>query len=399
VTPEQLILEADRCVKCGLCLPHCPTYRLLRNEADSPRGRIALIQALADGSLPADPTLSRHLEGCLHCRRCESACPSGVAYGAMIDGARQLLNSRRSSWHSAFKQQLIKRLSQPRRLKKWLGFARLAKRFGLLQWLARQRFGVSSRLAAIANQIPTPGPKLPALLPTHTASGRSALLFTGCVSQSLEPQLIEAAIELLRQLGYAVEIPEAQHCCGALHRHSGGLQQAQQLCEHNSALFEISRVGVIATLASACHNELLEHCRTTPPIRSLVELLLEQPWPAELTLRPLPQPVLLHQPCSSRGDHAARLLQRIPKIQLLPVPQRLGCCGAAGSHLLFQPGISDGLGAALLEEIRALKAPLLVTQNSGCALQIRNLLQQAGVAIEVLHPLELILRQLQQTRH
>jgi len=108
--------------------------------------------------------------------------------------------------------------------------------------------------------------------------------------------------------------------------------------------------------------------------------------------------VLLHQPCSSRGDHAARLLQRIPKIQLLPLPQRLGCCGAAGSHLLFQPGISDGLGAALLEEIRALKAPLLVTQNSGCALQIRNLLQQAGVATKVLHPLELILRQLQQTK-
>ena len=392
MTPEQLLIEADRCVKCGLCLPHCPTYLLLENEADSPRGRISLIQALAGGELQAERHLENHLERCLSCRACEAACPSGVKYGRLIDGGRAMLNERhhgQPGW-----RRLFDLLSDRRRLARWGALYPLLQRSGLARLAALLPAQRLRRILAMARQLPVRRTQLSGLHPARRPSGRSVQLFVGCVGSLADRPLIDCALRLLTPLGYAVEIPDAQACCGALHRHNGFPDTADRLCDSNRRQLEKSRAESLVTLASACQLELQEHLQSRLPVIGLVDFLLGLPAAALAGLRPLERRVALHIPCSSQRDRSRELLERIPGIDLVDLPDNAICCGAAGSYLLTQPTLSLRLGNDKIERLRQTQAQILVTSNTGCALQFRQLSEQAGLDVEVMHPAELIARQL-----
>ncbi|MET0067526.1 MAG: (Fe-S)-binding protein [Candidatus Thiodiazotropha sp.] len=391
MTPEHLLSEADRCVKCGLCLPHCPTYRLLASEADSPRGRISLMQALAKGELGTTSRLGAHLDRCLGCRACESACPSGVRYAQLLDASRTLMRQQMGT------KQVWKRLLEPLiradRLARWIRVYAVLERLHIPTLLRMLPVPSVQRTLSLARQLNPRTTRPGGLYPSATPTGRLVQLFTGCVAPHVEHSLMQAALNLLHHLGYAVEVPRGQVCCGALQRHNGFEDEADALCQENRAQTRKSRAECLITLASACHLELSEHQASELPLLSIVDFLLDLPTEQFPVLSPLPCKAALHVPCSAREDRSQELLGRIPDLELVPLPENSLCCGAAGSYLVMQPELSRQLGRKKIKHLKATGARLLLTTNTGCALQFRELIAEAGLTIEVLHPAELILRQ------
>ncbi len=393
VTPEQLLKEADRCVKCGLCLPHCPTYRELANEADSPRGRIALIQALARGELSPTPTLRLHLSRCLNCRACETACPSGVSYGELIDAAHAMLQQS-AGIKRPLRRALLNLLSERKLFGQITRLLPLLSRSGVLRLIKKTPSKPLRQLADLASVMPAYQPPPSGLTPATTAGGGSVQLFIGCISSQVDRPVIDAAIRLLTHMGFAVNIPKQQVCCGALHRHNGFPQAADRLSELNSGVFVSPKPAALITLAEACHKELLEQTRPTPRLQTISAFLLNTPWPETFHFTPLKARVAVHRPCSASEDSPLTLLQRIPGLIPFLLPENAICCGGAGSYPLTQPALAQSLGETKIALLRETKADILVTSSTGCTLQFRTQIKRAGLDIEVLHPVELLTRQL-----
>ena len=391
VTPEQLLTEADRCVKCGLCLPECPTYQLLANEADSPRGRISLMQALAEGELDLGTSIETHLDRCLGCRRCETACPSGVKYGQLLDASRSLIAKRKPG--RPFMRWLFNQLTDPKRLARISRSNRPLQKLGITQGVAAllpDRYG---RLARLSSQLAAAAPIPTGLYPADLPSGRLVQLFTGCVATQVEQTLLESGLALLRRLGYAVEIPASQCCCGAIHRHNGFQERAERFCTTNRQQTTKSQAQTLITLSSACDLELREHDASEIPVMSLTELLLSLPENELPSLKPFAGRVAVHTPCSCQDDASLRLLQRIPVAEIFPLANNTVCCGAAGSYIFTQPSLSTALGTAKIEQLQACQADILITSNTGCSMQFRQLVAEAGLQVQVMHPIELVYRQ------
>jgi glycolate oxidase iron-sulfur subunit len=396
LTKDTLIEATDQCVKCGLCLPHCPTYRLTRDEAESPRGRIALIQALASGALPPSERLDAHIASCLECRACEPACPSLVAVGTIMDQARarrtQALPAWRRwlmrAWLSALANRRLMRLAERlAALGRATGLDRAARALGLLRL---------PRLYAYARL--SEGLFRPPRWDRADQVGqadRSVALFLGCVAEVTQPASLAAAAFVLGRLGISVTRPAGQGCCGAIFRHNGFPDQADTLLERNAAALSGQ---LLVGLASACVAEL----RTHPALAQTQEIcgfLATVPWPPGLALTPLAVDVLVHEPCSHRnqlGGNADvyRVLARIPRLRVAPLPDNALCCGAAGTYLLQHPQTASALLGDKLAHLARLQPQILVTTNPGCALHLAAGLREVGLSIEVCHPLELIARQL-----
>ncbi|MCU7816920.1 MAG: (Fe-S)-binding protein [Candidatus Thiodiazotropha sp. (ex Rostrolucina anterorostrata)] len=391
MTPEQLLNEADRCVKCGLCLPECPTYQVLSNEADSPRGRISLMQALAKGELDLSSQIETHLDRCLGCRACESACPSGVKYSSLLDASRTVITHRRKG--KPFFHWLLNQLANPKRLGYLNQTYHTLQRTGLLTIIAKLPSAKLKRLLVLAKQLVGTAPTEAGLYPADLPKGRLVQLFTGCVATQVEQPLIQTSLALLRSLGYAVEIPTTQVCCGAMHRHNGFEAAAENYCMANRAQTDKSLAQTLITLASACQLELLEHQASSLPVVSLVEFLLKLPANEFPPLKPFAGRVALHTPCSTRNDHSFELLHKIPQAEIIELPDNKTCCGAAGSYMLTHPTLSITLGRAKIEQLKARQVDVLATGNTGCAIQFRQLVEEAGLPIQVMHPVELINQQ------
>ncbi|MBA2491846.1 MAG: (Fe-S)-binding protein [Gammaproteobacteria bacterium] len=399
---------ADRCVMCGMCLPHCPTYNQTRNEADSPRGRIALMQALHTGRLSDGGALVQHLDGCLACRACEPVCPASVPYGDLIDATRARLRDRRTGYFD-FSHILISMLVT-RRWPRTLAFTSL---------LAYQRSGVENvarkmgllKLAGLARGQSL----LPAIEPTArprsehaSADDRpSVALFTGCVAEIFDRATLNASQRLLTRLGYHVSVPKPQTCCGALHMHSGAPDQALALMKRNVRAFESRANQTVVSTASGCGAQLSDYAkhlacdsaqRFAKRNQDICQFLATQA-PRQPAFRPLAAKVMVHTPCSLRHvlkkpRHAFDLLSSIPGIQLRELPDSGGCCGAAGSYMLTQPRMADILLADQLEHVKEQRPDIIATSNIGCALHIKAGLRRAGLSCEVLHPVTLLDRQL-----
>ncbi len=401
---DSLIKEADRCVKCGLCLPHCPTYQQRQDEGESPRGRIALMQGLAQKKLPLSEKLIGHLDRCLACRACQAMCPSGVKYGELLEATRATIvnetdapSGRAAEMMQRFVTEPTHRhnLSRLLRIYQGSGLGWLTRHSGLLRPLGLQRLeGVL--------------PKLGTALPTqnyHPPIGKQkgeVGLFVGCMGDSLDTTTIHAAIKLLTHLGYGIHLPAKQNCCGALHLHRGDLKQAGALASENRAAFSRLNIDALIYCASGCGSTLqkLEQTgRNDASIMEIGQFLAQIEWPVTLTLRPLNKQIMIHLPCSlnhvlRQGHTPEALLSKIPGIKLVPLPDNQNCCGAAGDYMIRHPEIADELRDNKLRQLDTMRPDILVSSNIGCALHIAAGIRDLGLKIEVIHPVTLLARQL-----
>jgi glycolate oxidase iron-sulfur subunit len=381
---------ADRCVKCGLCLPHCPTYGLMGVEGESPRGRIALMQGLATGRLEPGPQLASHLENCLGCRACERVCPAGVPYGELIDAGRELL-VRRGAGPSRTGRLLAATLRRPGLLRMAVRLARLP---GARQ--AGRRLGaLPARALSLLPADARPPSRAVSAGPGDGVRGE-ALLFLGCVGGAIDGRTLDDTRIALAAAGWRVRIPEQQGCCGALDLHAGRPGEAAALASRNVSA--LAGEGPIVACATGCAATLKEYARVAGAagarlaarIRDPAELLAE----AALPLREGPwRNVLLHVPCTQRnvtGTAAATrmLLGRLPGLSVRELPA--GCCGAAGETFLTRQELADALLAPLLRQLEADPPEVLVTSNIGCAMHFRAGLERAGLNVPVLHPTSLV---------
>lgn len=398
----QLTALADQCVKCGLCLPHCPTYGLNANEADSPRGRIALIQGWTQGQLNLEGPLSNHLDGCLGCLNCERVCPSLVRVGELIDAQRACASKQSPARRRVLKRLLLTAMSNQRALRLVDGATGAYRAMGLPRLLAPLARKSGARLQLLNRLAATWGGAGRDAKPHRRPGATEVLLLPGCLTKRLQPKLPAAASDVLAHFGFDVSVASNSACCGAILRHNGFPVDAERRRRGTAGA---NPRRTLVSLASACAAELKSAADGTAAAE-ICRLLADQPLPTGVALSPLDAEVLVHVPCSQRNhlrdpDAAGDLLARIPGIRLRPLSTEASCCGAAGTYFLQHPQTSQ----ALIEDLLSEQLPrseqkqslprYLVTTNIGCALQLRLALEERGLAIEVLHPVELLHRQLE----
>lgn len=384
------------CVACGLCVPHCPTYRKTLGEADSPRGRIFMMAGLLEGRLSASPELLRHLDLCLGCRACEQACPSKVAFGHLLDGVRDWMaqpqpRPRKLLFAVARSPRLRSGSASLLRLYQNSGAQELARRSGLLDRLGLD--GLEAKLPHLRGHAPAPGLHPPAGLSRGTVG-----LFLGCVASIFDAHTLNASLYVLNRLGYGVDIPAQQGCCGALHQHNGDLATAASLRQANQAAF--AGQAAIVHAASGCAASLAEY---QPPLsaslRDISDFLDQAEGWDGARITPLVATVHVHEACASRNvlhdaGGASRLLARIPGLAVAALPGNDQCCGAAGSYALTQSEMAGQLLHDKIEDAKAVSARMIVTANPGCAFHLAAGFRANGMDVEVMHPVSLLARQM-----
>jgi glycolate oxidase iron-sulfur subunit len=350
---------ADRCVQCGLCLPHCPTYQLDYSEPESPRGRIAYMKALAAGLINPTNKGDEHLDHCLGCRRCEAACPANVEYSALLGLARAQQYLRKPP---PYQQKLINRLLTSRQL------------LGIAGSLGR----LSGRLPALPDKLISP------LSPTSNTHNKVAI-FIGCIANKYEANTRLNLERLLNAIGFSVEPITQQTCCGTAAAHLGDSETANMLAEKNRSAFGDNIT--ILTLASGCHDQLSQSLQSQNTVVDAFDFIFQNA--TNLKFKAANKRVALHIPCSQsavvKSDHATRkLLGMIPELEIVELADR-GCCGAAGMHMLSEPERAGHLRAPLIKEIHEANATQLLSSNIGCRIHIAN-----GVKIPVRHPIDFL---------
>ena len=394
----------DACVHCGFCLQACPTYLALEDENDSPRGRIVLMRGLLDGDVQLeDPVVQQHMDRCLGCRACETACPSGVPYGQLLEATRATL--RGVTRPPLIAQIILRVFASPALLRLALFGGRVARALGIPSLMAQ----LPGRLGAGMAMLASTRPVLDTTPWTATGSGEhgDVTLLTGCVMQGLQTATNDATARVLTVNGYRVTSTPKQGCCGALHAHAGDLATARALAKVNIAAFESSPNTMIAVNAAGCgamlkeyahllHDEPAWHERAlavSARTRDATELLAAV-GPRATTL-PAPLRITYDAPCHLQ--HAQRLtspplavLGAITNLTHLPLDDSDQCCGSAGIYNLIEPDVSDAVLAPKLRNIAATGASVVVTGNPGCLMQIGAGLLRSGSRTRVVHPIDLL---------
>jgi glycolate oxidase iron-sulfur subunit len=393
----------DACVHCGFCLQACPTYLTLEDENDSPRGRLVLMRSLVEGSLALnDPDVRTHIDRCLGCRACETACPSGVPYGHLLEATRATLTREKPNPAVA---RLILFVFARRALTRLAMLGGRVARATRISWLLSRLPGRLGFAMAMLESTRSPV-RRSRYTPTGDGSRGSATLLTGCVMEGLFARTNRATERTLVTNGYSIVATPGQRCCGALHAHAGDDDGARALARANVAAFERSGADFIAVNAAGCgammkeYGQLLSsdaawHGRAaavSAKVRDVSELLAQAgPRPGGL----LPMTVTYDAPCHLM--HAQRVvapplavLGAIPGLVLVPLEGSEHCCGSAGIYNLIEPEVSDRVLAPKLASIAATQAPLVVTGNPGCLMQIGAGLQQAGMRARAVHPVDLL---------
>lgn len=382
---KELIIEADRCVACGLCLPHCPTYRKTGSEADSPRGRIQLMRAVAQEILPNNARFQEHIDLCLSCRSCESACPNSVNYGALVDTSRALYIKKKSIWLT-----MTKPFIRSRNLMHFLTWP-----LWLLQKI--KLIGLLKNLIPAAKSLPTIHKPIAwkSLYPATGNRKGAVSLFLGCASNALDNQTLVASIYVLNKLGFDVHIPNSQTCCGSIARQAGDRAEASQLVAVNHSSFEVSIP--LLTTASGCGAGLKDYL-TSHNVQDISAFLMLCDW-TETQVSPLNKKIYVQDPCSLRNVLQSQkavydLLKKIPDADIQALPGNSQCCGGAGAYTLTQPEMANMLRHDKLVTIKANHVALLATSNIGCSLHITNGLREQNLDIQVMHPIQIIANQM-----
>lgn len=399
------------CVHCGLCIPHCPTHEVTGREADSPRGRIYLMRGYAEQTIPLNQETLRHLDQCIVCRACETACPSGIDMGEMMESFRHEMHRvlPRKGWrHYVSRFLLTEVIPHRHRLAALTDLLYLYERLGLRRLIRKLGFLGSRRLReldALLPPLPSPSERrleTDATLPggLYRAAGKARMrvaLFLGCITSEWFAPTHRATIRVLNRAGCDVLVPDAQTCCGALHRHGGFLKEAEKLFERNAEVFARLDADVLVVNAAGCGASLKEPPESLEggvglPVRDICELLDEIGIPdPELEF---PRRVVHDQPChlvhgqKVGADAVHNLLKRIPGLQLKPLRDSDRCCGSGGVYNLVHPEMARPILEEKIRSIVESGAEVVVTGNPGCWLQIRSGLPDHE--IEVLHPIDIL---------
>ena len=392
---QQPLADTDLCVKCGLCLPHCPTYQDSREEGDSPRGRITQLQALASGQLQLSPRGVSHLHSCLNCSACEPVCPAKVPYRKLIDHGRTLTPAAiplraRMLGHPAGRRLIDAAV--------WLALAlRVPKLAQLLHYFGSRR--LRQLLGSLGDATTLP--------PTTTATGdRGSLqVFTGCTGNNLDRAAMHHSRALFSALGYAVTAPAAQTCCGAIHGHAGHQARAQEMALANERAFGTG-AELIVGIASGCEAWLRDYGQLLGRPSAISTRLQDFSSFVEAATRdarfsPLHETVALHLPCTQRnvlksGKALLQCLRRIPGLEIVIIGEQQSCCGAAGTHVLNNPERAERFAAPYIAQLGGMKPKptRLISANIGCSMHLSSQLAEAGIPLGIEHPAQLLLRQL-----
>ncbi|MGH2680638.1 MAG: (Fe-S)-binding protein [Actinomycetota bacterium] len=382
--PTQADLNA--CVACGLCLPHCPTYRLTGEESASPRGRIAAMRGVHEGRATTDETFMTFMDLCLVCRACEDVCPSHVPFGRMMEAARTQVEPLR-----------------PRRERflRWLGLdvvlpSRILTRLaGGLAPLARPL--LARRVRALIPRGGATLTRLPRVTePGGVARGTVALL-SGCVQDLWFRRVNLATIRVLARNGWRVVVPRAQTCCGALAAHNGHLGTARKLARRNAAAFTgidhviVNAAGCGAHMAG--YGDLVDGAGL--PVRDVMAFLHEEGVRVDPGSLPEPTRVAYHDACHAlraQGIHRQprELLGAVGDLEVVEIPNGDRCCGAAGIYNVTEPEMSRRLMREKADAVASTGAVVVASGNPGCTMQLLAGLGEQGATVEVVHPIELI---------
>lgn len=414
------------CVHCGLCTSACPTYVETGDENDSPRGRIYLMRSVVDGRLDLTEKVKGHLDLCLDCRSCETACPSGVQYGRLIEPFRVEMHKETSSADG--NAAAPPRQKKPDWFHRWIMYGlfpsrrRMAWALTPARWMQRLKLDrlaestgltklLPERLRRMQEQLPALGkrhPALPNFLPAKGERRATVGLFLGCVADGMFRHVHWATARVLQKNGCDVIIPQSQACCGAIHYHSGASDPAVELMKENTAAFDTSKLDAIVVNVAGCGSMLKDYSHIAEEIaegqkldvhdfvnkvRDISEFLME----LEI-IKPtgsISAVVAYQDACHLQHAQQIRqqprdLLTMIPGITLKPVAEAELCCGAAGSYNLTQPEMADRLGRRKVQHLLDTAPDVIVSANAGCSLQLQAQLKNQGKPVPVLHPMELL---------
>jgi glycolate oxidase iron-sulfur subunit len=409
--PSQDLIAA--CVHCGFCLPTCPTFAVLGVEMDSPRGRIRLMKTVWEHRLGADaPGLDDHISKCLDCRACETACPSGVEYGKLVEGVRsQIVIARpRSPVERLIRVAAFEWLLPHRRaLGAFATISIVAKRLGIGALFRATRLGAARRMADLLDLLPDRASATPLAATTSAQGerrGRVAML-EGCVMGSVFSDTNDATARVLARNGVEVVATVGQTCCGALHAHAGERELARDLARRNIAAFEGVAVDAVIVNAAGCGAAMKEYgwllkddsgwsaraSAFAAKVKDATEFL------GDLGMRERPGTlrarVTWDDPCHLLHGQKIReqpraLLASIPGLDVVPLEEADWCCGSAGTYNVTQPELARSILERKVANIVRTGADMVVTANPGCLMQIQSGLRQAGSSVRVVHLLDLL---------
>jgi len=401
--------ELYQCVHCGLCLNQCPTYRALQLEPESPRGRIHLVKAAAEGRIELNQRFADHLYLCLLCRACESACPSGVQYGRIAEAAREQLGPPGSELaRGVLKAVFTQLLPYRRRLRFAFALLRFYQRTGLqrvIHYFLPKKLGEMERLLpAIPSQFFKPHKGIAPAIGERRA--RVAML-DGCIMPLLFGGVNHATVRVLRRNGCDVSFPPGQRCCGALNIHNGETTAAKQMARRNIDAFLAAEVDAVIVNAAGCGATMKEYAhllrddpeyrdkaqRFSSLVKDAAEFLADLGLVGEL--RPLEMSVTYQDPCHLAHGQRIRsaprtLLRAIPGLKIVEMDGADRCCGSAGIYNLTHAAMSQHLLKEKMQAVAATGGGAIVAPNPGCILQFRSGAARYGPDVEVYHLIDLL---------
>jgi glycolate oxidase iron-sulfur subunit len=414
--PRDLVDLIADCVHCGFCLPACPTYASWGNEMDSPRGRIDLMKAVAEGALAFDGSVIEHFDACLGCMACVPACPSGVRYDLLIEATRARVESehKRSPFERAFRATIFALFPYPERLQRLLpvlsffatsGLQRFVRSSGLLKLLSKKL----AQLDALMPPVDASRPvfPLPELRKAEGIRRARVGLISGCVQRVFFPNVNHATIRVLASEGCDVVVPKEQGCCGALSLHSGRDEEARRFARAIIETFQNKRLEKIVVNAAGCgsalkgYGELLAddpewagRARAfSAKVRDVSEFVIELGPRARR--HPIEGRIAYHDACHLAHAQRIRtqpraLLRGIPGLELVEIPDGEQCCGSAGTYNLFEPESAREIGLRKVENVLSTGATTVASGNPGCTLQMQALLRERGITLRAMHPIEVL---------
>ena len=414
--PDETLLRA--CVHCGMCLSSCPTYRITGQESSSPRGRLWLMSAVAEGRMDVlDPLFEEQMYQCLNCRACEAVCPSGVHYGPLVEASRAQIEQRkqRSAPERAVRAVTMDWMfgDAPRmrgvvsllRFYQKTGVQGIARKSGIIGALGMA--DMESMLPEISRKSLIPGDERWEADPVPGAETRETHLFNGCMMGSVFANTNRAAARVMARNGCEVDVPVKQQCCGALAVHAGMMDEARRLARQNIDAFEEAGEGAIVVTAAGCGASLKEYgylLKDDPEYAARAEAFSErvrdvQEYLAEQQLVqptiPIQRTVTYQEPCHLA--HAQRitaqprkLMNAIPGLNLIEMKESSLCCGSAGIYNILRPKMAEELGDRKAHHVIETTAEEVITANPGCAMQLRSSIARNGGSVRVRYLVDLL---------